>query len=87
MRPDQFDYEYCPYCGRPVESEDNNEYDFGTCDKRGAQLTADWFIDEEFYPNSNTLTGRTRLAVNFLYCPCCGEKYLVDDTFDGEWHD
>ena len=22
MRPDQFDYEYCPYCGRPVESED-----------------------------------------------------------------
>lgn len=22
MRPDQFDYNYCPYCGRPVESED-----------------------------------------------------------------
>ena len=21
MCPDQFDYEYCPYCGRPVESE------------------------------------------------------------------
>lgn len=25
MRPDQFDYEYCPYCGRPVESEDDAE--------------------------------------------------------------
>lgn len=25
MRPDQFDYEYCPYCGRPVESEDDVE--------------------------------------------------------------
>lgn len=22
MRPDQFDYEYCPYCGRPVESKE-----------------------------------------------------------------
>lgn len=22
MRPDQFDYNYCPFCGRPVESED-----------------------------------------------------------------
>ena len=22
MRPDQFDYNYCPYCGRPVESGD-----------------------------------------------------------------
>jgi hypothetical protein len=22
MRPDQFDYAYCPYCGKPVESED-----------------------------------------------------------------
>ena len=25
MRPDQFDYEYCPYCGRPVESKDDEE--------------------------------------------------------------
>lgn len=25
MRPDQFDYNYCPYCGRPVESEDDAE--------------------------------------------------------------
>ena len=22
IRPDQFDYEYCPYCGRPVKSEE-----------------------------------------------------------------
>ena len=22
MKPDLFDYNYCPYCGRPVESED-----------------------------------------------------------------
>lgn len=27
MRPDQFDYNYCPYCGRPVESEDTTEND------------------------------------------------------------
>lgn len=26
MRPSQFDYNYCPYCGRPVvESEDDTE--------------------------------------------------------------
>lgn len=58
---------------------------FGICDRCKTPLEADWFIDKEFYPNSNTLTGRTRLAVNFLYCPCCGEKYPVDDSFDGNW--
>lgn len=25
MRPSQFDYNFCPYCGRPVEREDNTE--------------------------------------------------------------
>lgn len=25
MRPDQFDYNCCPYCNRPVESEDDAE--------------------------------------------------------------
>lgn len=25
MQPDQFDYNYCPYCGRPVENEDDVE--------------------------------------------------------------
>lgn len=23
MRPSQFDYNFCPYCGRPVESEND----------------------------------------------------------------
>lgn len=63
----------------------HEKYDFGTCDKCGEQLTADWFIDEEFYPESCITTGRTRLAVNYLFCPQCGEKYVVDDTFDGNW--
>lgn len=25
MRPDQFDYNYCPYCGKPVESKEDAE--------------------------------------------------------------
>ena len=61
----------------------NNDY--GLCDVCQTPLKADWFFDKEFYSNSNTLTGRTRLAVNFLYCPCCGKEYPVDDTFDGNW--
>lgn len=65
-------------------SKTNNDY--GLCDVCQTPLQADWFIDKEFYPKSNALTGRTRLAVNFLYCPCCGKKYPVDDTFDGNWH-
>jgi uncharacterized protein YbaR (Trm112 family) len=65
-------------------SKINNDY--GLCDVCQTPLQADWFIDKEFYPKSNAPTGRTRLAVNFLYCPRCGKKYPVDDTFDGNWH-
>jgi hypothetical protein len=62
----------------------NNDY--GLCDVCQIPLQANTFIDKEFYPNSNTLTGRTRFAVNFLYCPCCGKKFVIDDSFDGNWH-
>ena len=47
----------------------------------------EWFIEKEYeviygceYP-----TGRTRRAVNCLYCPCCLKQYVVDDSFDGPW--
>lgn len=64
-----------------------NEFSlYGNCEKCNLPLNADWFIDKEFEPNSNILTGRIKYAVDYLYCPYCLKKYPIDDTFDGPWH-
>ena len=63
----------------------NNNY--GLCDVCQTPLQADTGRVNEFYPNTATPTGRTKFVVNFLYCPQCRKKILVDDTFDGQWHD
>lgn len=61
--------------------------DYGVCEECGTPLEAEWFIEKEYeiiygaeYP-----TGRTRRAVNCLYCPHCLRQYVVDDSFDGPW--
>jgi hypothetical protein len=59
--------------------------DYGACDICGTPLQVAWFIDKEFYPNSNTPTGRTKFAIDFLYCPYCGKQIIVDDSFDKNW--
>lgn len=61
--------------------------DYGKCDRCGADLIpADWFEDIEYHPKTMLPTGRVRWAVGYIVCPECGEKYCVDDTFDGPWH-
>ena len=58
---------------------------YGYCEDCGVPLSANLFTDIEFYPKTATPTGRTRLAVNYLYCPKCLKKLCVDDSFDGPW--
>ena len=62
------------------------KYDFGTCDECGYPLEAEWFIEKEYNHKYHQPTGRTRLAVDYLFCPRCFKEYTVDDTFDGNWH-
>ena len=58
---------------------------YGTCEECETMLEAAWFREKEYDSVYNNPTGRYRNAVDYLYCPRCGEKYCVDDTFDGEW--
>ena len=59
--------------------------DYGKCRCCGCDYEAIRFEENEYYPNSVTPTGRTRIAVSHLECPNCGTKECVDDTFDGPW--
>ena len=65
-----------------------NENRFGECFECGAPLKAEWFIEEEYSTEYGIQhrTGRKRRAVDYLYCPCCGKKFCVDDSFDMPWH-
>ncbi len=60
---------------------------FGVCNVCGVELEPIYFIEEEekLYENTYTKTGRVRTAVDYLLCPCCGEKHIVSDSFDGPW--
>lgn len=60
---------------------------FGICDDCEADLEAVWFEEEEVEIKNGQLyqTGRVRKSVDYLYCPFCGKKFCVDDTFDGVW--
>ena len=58
---------------------------YGNCAECGESLMATLFIDYE-RDDSGMLTGRQRIDVDYLFCPLCGEKYCVDDTFAQPWH-
>lgn len=60
-------------------------YKYGKCGKCGFELAPVWFQMEELTKNGYP-TGRVKNAVDYLVCECCGEKYAVDDTFDGGWY-
>ena len=61
---------------------------FGQCSDCNCELEAVWFEEEEIKMEYGLLikTGRKRNAVDYLVCPCCLNRYCVDDSFDGEWH-
>lgn len=63
----------------------NDTYKYGACDNCGVKLAPVWFKEEERDNKTNALTGRTRIAVDYLYCKSCLKKFCVDDTFDGNW--
>lgn len=56
---------------------------YGVCEC-GTCLEAMWYIAEEFDKYGHR-TGRVKNAVDYLYCPECSRKYIVDDSFDGPW--
>ena len=61
---------------------------FGNCAECGCPLEAKWFIEDEYETTTFGVmyrTGRQRHAVDYLFCPDCGKKYCVDDSFDGPW--
>lgn len=55
------------------------KFKYGNCSECGSSLIPVWFIEEEYE------TGRTRKAVDYLFCPNCLNKECVDDSFDGPW--
>ena len=44
-----------------------------------------WLTEKEYYPKSNTPTGRTKHACSHLECDNCGKRECADDSFDGDW--
>lgn len=65
------------------------ENPYGSCSKCGADLAPVYFTEEEYRIEPIThiqyKTGRSRRAVDYLLCDCCGNTEAVDDSFDGLW--
>ena len=63
------------------------KHDYGQCSVCGGKLEPSWFVEEEYTVIDGRLhkTGRTRHAVDYLYCTDCFHKETVDDSFDGPW--
>ena len=65
---------------------------FGNCPKCDTPLEAEWF--KEYEHKSKWIDGqlirykthRWRYNIDYLICPHCLEKQIVDDTYAGEWH-
>ncbi len=63
----------------------SNEY--GCCCKCGHSLVPVWFTEEEYVTKDGIMckTGRTRRAVDYLFCENCLHKECVDESFDKPW--
>lgn len=59
------------------------DWKYGNCESCNSELLPAWFTQEEVM--NGYKTGRTRQAVDFLVCPVCLKKYIVDDSFDKPW--
>lgn len=60
---------------------------YGNCSECGSSLIPVWFIEEEYIIRDGIMyeTGRTRKAVDYLFCPNCLNEECVDESFDGPW--
>ena len=58
---------------------------YGNCNKCDTALVPVYFIENE-YDTANYTTVRKRQAVSHLECPRCGLRFVVDDSFDGNWY-
>lgn len=61
--------------------------DFGKCPICGENLEPVYFQEDglQLYEGSVIETGRVRTIVDYLVCPHCDQKQIVDDSFDGPW--
>ena len=61
---------------------------YGKCKDCNIDLEPVWFEEEEYKIEYGRKyrTGRKRKAVSHLICPYCMKKYVVDDSFDGNWY-
>ena len=59
-----------------------------SCSECGCTMEPVFFTEDEYKTSNGSLykTGRKRLAVDYLICPCCLTKECVDDSFDGPWY-
>ena len=48
-------------------------------------MAAELYVDYE-RDKKGALTGRQRLDIGYLQCPCCLKKCCVDDSFATPWH-
>lgn len=64
------------------------ESNYGICQYCRGPISASWFLEEERVTTPDGIqykTGRTRRAVDYLFCQYCLKKFCVDDSFDGPW--
>ena len=63
--------------------------DCGFCERCGSELEPVYFREKESYIDSYghlIWTGRSRIAVDYLACPRCLKRHIVDGDFEnGEW--
>ena len=61
------------------------------CSYCGASLDPVWFTEHEYESikigsiTTAVRTGRKRYNIDFLECPVCGKKEIVDDSFATDW--
>lgn len=53
------------------------------CSICGGRMVPVWFKEYEY--KNGIRTGRKRKACSHLECLVCGEKSIIDDSFDGPW--
>lgn len=59
--------------------------EFGRCEDCNIPL-AIGDTGKEYEYRNGCKTGRVKIIVGYLICPNCLQKYIVDDTFDGDWY-
>ena len=53
------------------------------CELCGGTIGPIIFVEQEY--DRGVFTGRIRQAISHLECEGCGNKAVIDDSFDGPW--